>query len=89
MNANYLKLNNNATEFILIALKNNLSKITIPQIKIGDSTFAPVSQVRDLDVIMDSTMTLVPHICCKIGFSSTQKSWQDSKILKGTLPDLM
>ena len=62
MNDKYLKLNDNKTEFILIGSKNNLNKITIPHIKIGDSTIAPVSQVCNLGVFMDSTMTLVPHI---------------------------
>ena len=63
MNDNYLKLNDNKAEFILIGSKNNLNKITIPHIKLGDSTIAPISQVRNLGVFMDSTMALVPHTC--------------------------
>ena len=56
------QLNDNKTEFILIGSKINLNKITIPHIKISDSTIGPVSQVRNLGVFMDSAKTLVPHI---------------------------
>ena len=48
MKDNYLKLNDNKTEFILFGSKHNLSKITLPHIKIGNSTITPVSQVRNL-----------------------------------------
>jgi len=72
MLCNYLKLNDNKTEFILIGSKHNLSKITIPHIKIGDSTISPVSQVRNLGMFMDSKMTLVPHISSVVKAASFQ-----------------
>ncbi len=72
MKCNYLKLNDNKTEFILIGSKHNLNKISIPFMNIGDSTVAPVSQVRNLGIIMDNTMTLVSHISSVVKAASFQ-----------------
>ena len=58
MRQNFLKLN----EFLLFGSRQQLSKVCLPFITIGDSQITPSSQARNLGVIFDSTMTLKPHI---------------------------
>ena len=64
MRQNFLKLNNEKTEFLLFGSRKQLSKVSLPFITIGDSQITPSSQARKLGVIhvFDSTMTLKPHI---------------------------
>ena len=62
MKDNFLKLNDDKTEFLLLGSPNQLSKIDIPFIKIGDSQIMPSNQARNLGIIFDSSMSLKPHI---------------------------
>ena len=62
MKTNFLKLNNEKTEFLLFGSRQQLSKVSLPFITIGDSQITPSSQARNLGVIFDLTMTLKPHI---------------------------
>ena len=62
MRQNFLKLNDETTEFLLFGSRQQLSKVSLPFITIGDSQITPSSQARNLGVIFDSTMTLKPHI---------------------------
>ena len=62
MQENFLKLNDEKTECALFGSYQQLSKVSIPHIKIGDSEIAPVNQVRNLGTIFDSSMSLVPHV---------------------------
>ena len=62
MRQNFLKLNDEKTEFLLFGSRQQLSKVSLPFITIGDSQITPSSQARNLGVIFDSTMTLKPHI---------------------------
>ena len=62
MGQNFLKLNDEKTEFLLFGSRQQLSKVYFPFIAIGDSQITPSSQARNLGVIFDSTMTLKPHI---------------------------
>ena len=62
MRQNFLKLNDQKTEFLLFGSRQQLSKVSLPFITIGDSQITPSSQARNLGVIFDSTMTLKPHI---------------------------
>ena len=62
MKANFLKLNDDKTEFILLGSQQQLDKVTVHHITIGGSNIIPVKRVRNLGVIMDSTMSLQPHI---------------------------
>ena len=63
MRQNFLKLNDEKTEFLLFGSRQQLSKVCLPFITIGDSQITPSSQARNLGVIFDSTMTLKPHTC--------------------------
>ena len=58
MRQNFLKLNDEKTEFLLFGSRQQLSKVSLPFITIGDSQITPSSQARNLGVIFDSTMTM-------------------------------
>ena len=70
MRQNFLKLNDEKTEFLLFGSRQQLSKVSLPFITIGDSQITPSSQARNLGVIFDSTMTLKPHISNIVRVSS-------------------
>ena len=72
MRQNFLKLNDEKTEFLLFGSRQQLSKVCLPFITIGDSQITPSSQARTLGVIFDSTMTLKPHISNIVRVSSFQ-----------------
>ena len=72
MRNNYLKLNDNKTEFILIGSRQKLDQIKNLHIRIGDSNIAPVRQVRNLGVIMDDSLTLTSHVSSTVKSASFQ-----------------
>ena len=51
MRQNFLKLNDEKTEFLLFGSRQQLSKVCLPFITIGDSQITPSSQARNLGVI--------------------------------------
>ena len=61
MRQNVLKLNDEKTEFLLFGSRQQLSKVSLPFITIGDSQITPSSKARNLGVIFDTTMTLKAH----------------------------
>ena len=62
MKSNYLKLNDNKTEFILFGSPVKLGKINVPHFRVGDSDIPPVDQVCNLGVLMDNKMSMESHI---------------------------
>ena len=61
MQYNFLKLNDK-TEFMIIGFCQQLSKVSIPHITIGDSEITPVAEARNLCTIFDSTMSLNSYV---------------------------
>ena len=59
---NYLKLNADKTEFMLIGSKKQLDKIQVDHITVGCSNITPVKRARNLGFTIDSTMSLHQHI---------------------------
>ena len=57
-------------QFLLFGSPQQLSKVSLPFITIGDSQITTSSQARNLGVIFDSTMTLKPHISNIVRVSS-------------------
>ena len=51
MRRNFLKLNDEKTEFLLFGSRKQLSKFYLPFITIGDSHITPSSQTLNLGVI--------------------------------------
>ncbi|XP_078126476.1 uncharacterized protein LOC144530683 [Sander vitreus] len=62
MQHNFLKLNSDKTEFLLIHSKSTLSKINNPTLTIDGTIVSLSPQARNLGVIFDSTLSLEPHI---------------------------
>ena len=50
MKSNFLKLKDNKTEFLIFGSHQQLSKISIEHINVGDSSIASVSQARNLGI---------------------------------------
>ena len=63
MSSNMLSLNHSKTEFLLIGLPKQLSKIADPVIQMSpDVIISPVCAARNLGVILDSTLSMSDHI---------------------------
>ena len=62
MAKNYLKLNDDKTEFIIIGSRNNLSKVITENIKIGNHTISLAESVKNLGAHFDSEMSMEMHI---------------------------
>ncbi|XP_034065138.1 protein polyglycylase TTLL10-like isoform X2 [Gymnodraco acuticeps] len=62
MQHNFLKLNSNKTELLLISSKSTLSKTHNLTVTIDGTPVSPSTQARNLGVIFDPTLSLEPHI---------------------------
>ena len=63
MASNFLSLNPAKTEFLLIGLPAQLTKIHNPTLTIpGNTTIQPVSSARNLGIIFDSNLSFSDHI---------------------------
>ena len=51
MTLNFLKLNDSKTKFIIIGSKQQLSKVDVTGLRVGEATVTPVDSVRNLGVI--------------------------------------
>ena len=59
---NFLKLNENKTEFIVCGTTVQLSKLKSSTLVVGDSSVNLSSKVRNLGVIFDNKMKLISHV---------------------------
>ena len=57
-----VKINDIKTEFLIIGTKQLLNKVNIKTLSVGDSPVAPAAIARNLGVLLDENMTLLPHI---------------------------
>ena len=63
MNANFLELNDDKTEFRIITTREELSKISDISFKVGDQSISPSDDPpRNLGMIFDSTCCLDAHV---------------------------
>jgi hypothetical protein len=59
MSANLLMLNPSETDFLLIGLRKQLSKLNCPTVNTASAvTFSPAPQARNLGVLFDSNLSL-------------------------------
>ena len=62
MTANFLKLNEDKTEFFVALSSHFKRKMPKVSLKIGNDTIHPSTTVRNLGVIFDDVMSMSPHI---------------------------
>ena len=62
MRRNFLKLNDDKTEVLLIGSRQQLSKIALPGVTVGESSIAPATSVGDLGAVFHTHMTMVQHV---------------------------
>ena len=74
MNANLLKLNGDKTEIMIIGSRQQLLKVNIPFVKVGDYNIEPSSSAKNIAAVFDSTLSFVAHIdnVCKLAWLSLQ-----------------
>ena len=57
-----LKLNENKTEFLIIGTSQQLAKVSISSLRVGNSVITPVSSARNLGSWFDAKLTMATHI---------------------------
>jgi len=62
MGNNFLKVNGDKTDFILLGTTNQLSKLTEFSLSIDGSEIPPSAAVRNLGVVFDNNMSMEKHI---------------------------
>ena len=62
MSKNKLKLNDDKTELLIVSSKNAQNKIQNKNIQIGSSTISAPTNVRNLGIHLDSTLSMENHI---------------------------
>ena len=62
MTKDKLKLNDSKTEFLIIGTRQQLKKVNIVSLPVGDVNITPVASARNLGTVFDSNLCLVPHI---------------------------
>ena len=75
MHADKLKLNENKTEVMLIGTRQQLSKVNLTTLTVGDTSVATVDKARNLGVWFDSQLNFNVHITktCTLSFCSLYK----------------
>ena len=57
-----MKLNDGKTEFLIIGSRQQLEKVHIDMLSVGNIDIFPVSNAKNLGTIVDSNMSLTRHI---------------------------
>ena len=70
MTTDKFKLNDDKTEFSIIGTQQQLSKVHIERLSVGDVSVVPVTAARNLGTWFDTNLSLVTHITktCKAAF---------------------
>jgi exonuclease III len=62
MSINYLKLNTDKTEVLIVGSTSNLKKVTITSVRIGDSDIEPAEYIRNIGAYFARTMSMDKHV---------------------------
>jgi hypothetical protein len=62
MATNFLKLNDEKTELLILGSPNHLKKMKLPQLRIGGNYIQPSPSVRNIGAIFDASMTMETHV---------------------------
>ena len=57
-----LKTNDEKTEFMIIGTRQQLCKVNVDQLTVGDTSVAPVAVAKNLGTWLDSNLNLQAHI---------------------------
>ncbi len=60
-----LKMNDSKTEFMIVSSRQQLDKLCVDSIRVGDSVVKAVDNVRDLGAYLDKNMSMGTHINAK------------------------
>ena len=65
-----LKLNDDKTEFIIIGTRQQLAKVSVDSLQIGNETITSSSEVKNLGSWFDTQLKMDSHIgkCCRTAF---------------------
>ena len=65
-----LKTNDEKTEFMIIGTRQQLCKVNVDQLTVGDTSVAPVAVAKNLGTWLDSNLNLQAHInkTCRAAF---------------------
>ena len=62
MSQNFLKLNDDKTEILVVSTRPQLHKMEFPSISVGHACVKPATEVRNLGVVFDSKMNMEAHV---------------------------
>ena len=70
MLADKLKLNDGKSEFMIIGTRQQLAKVSVDTLRVGNVQLTPLSEARNLGCWFDSQLSMVTHIhkVCKAAF---------------------
>ena len=57
-----MKINDIKTEFLIIGTKQQLNKVNIKTLSVGNSAVAPAAMAWNLGVLFNENMALLPHM---------------------------
>ena len=65
-----LKINDDKTEFVIVGTRQQLSKVHVDSLAVGDAQVSPVQSVKNLGTWIDSNMSLQVNInnTCKAAY---------------------
>ena len=78
-----LKINDTKTEFMILGTPQQLSKVSIESIAVGNSLITPVKSLKNLGVVFDSHLSMSEHVnqVCQKGYYQLRKIRQIRKYL--------
>ena len=83
MSVNKLMLNDDKSEFLVIASNHQRHKVSVTELKIGDSSVSATSSARNLGVIFDQALNMNEHITrvCQVSFLHLRHIYSIRKLL--------
>ena len=78
-----LKINDMKTEFMILGTPQQLAKVSIEAVQVGNSSINPVESLKNLGVVFDQHLTMTTHVnqVCQKGHFQLRKIRQIRKYL--------